>query len=353
MTDFDSKPGMHAIRFTGTGREYFGIWIVNILLTIVTLGIYSAWAKVRTARYMYDNTHLAGASFDYHGRPVAILKGRIVAVALIVAYQTAFQVDPLLGFVSMALLAAVVPWLIWKSLQFKLHNSSYRGIRFGFRGSLPKAYAAYLLAPLAAFLSLGIALPWAHQRIKKFQHEESRFGTAYFSFTAKARSFYRVYAVAALFLIGAIVLIASFAGVLFKTFQIADLTKALDPKAHGVLAGVGFLGLMLMTWFFISALLRTRLQNLIWNQTRLGSHRFDCRLRTGRVCWIQATNLLGIMLTFGLFTPFARIRMMRYRLQSISLVGDEDLDRFIAQAAPETGSVGEGVSDILDFDIAL
>ena len=38
-------------RFTGTAREYFGIWIVNILLTIVTLGIYSAWAKVRRMRY--------------------------------------------------------------------------------------------------------------------------------------------------------------------------------------------------------------------------------------------------------------------------------------------------------------
>ena len=64
--------------FTGTGREYFGIWIVNILLTILTLGIYSAWAKVRRTRYFYGNTRLAGASFDYHARPVQILIGRIV-----------------------------------------------------------------------------------------------------------------------------------------------------------------------------------------------------------------------------------------------------------------------------------
>ena len=42
------------LEFRGNGYEYFRIWIVNILLTIMTLGIYSAWAKVR-------NCYLAGA----------------------------------------------------------------------------------------------------------------------------------------------------------------------------------------------------------------------------------------------------------------------------------------------------
>ena len=36
--------GFHRIVFTGKASEYFGIWIVNVLLTILTLGIYSAWA---------------------------------------------------------------------------------------------------------------------------------------------------------------------------------------------------------------------------------------------------------------------------------------------------------------------
>ncbi len=33
------------INFSGRGSEFFGIWIVNVLLSILTLGIYSAWAK--------------------------------------------------------------------------------------------------------------------------------------------------------------------------------------------------------------------------------------------------------------------------------------------------------------------
>ena len=65
-------------RFTGTGGEYFRIWIVNVMLSVVTLGIYSAWAKVRRLQYFYRHTRISGASFDYHGNPLAILKGCIL-----------------------------------------------------------------------------------------------------------------------------------------------------------------------------------------------------------------------------------------------------------------------------------
>ena len=71
-------------QFSGKGSEYFRIWIVNLALTLLTLGIYSAWAKVRRLQYFYRHTALAGSSFDYHGDPKAILKGRIIAVVLLV-----------------------------------------------------------------------------------------------------------------------------------------------------------------------------------------------------------------------------------------------------------------------------
>jgi hypothetical protein len=54
-----------AFVFTGEWTEYFKIWIVNVLLTIVTLGIYAAWAKVRKRRYFYANTKLFGHTFEY------------------------------------------------------------------------------------------------------------------------------------------------------------------------------------------------------------------------------------------------------------------------------------------------
>src|SRR5271169_6261665 len=75
------------LRFTGNGEEYFGIWIVNLLLTIITFGIYSAWAKVRRLQYFYRHTELAGSSFDFHGTAIRIFIGRLVALAMLFAYN--------------------------------------------------------------------------------------------------------------------------------------------------------------------------------------------------------------------------------------------------------------------------
>ena len=184
---------IHHILFTGKGSEYFGIWVVNLLLTILTLGIYSAWAKVRRMQYFYRNTLLAGASFDYHGNPVAILKGRLIAVAMLVVYNVAGKADPLLGLAVGAVIVCVLPRLLLKSLQFRLHNSSYRGLRFRFTGTLNDAYVVFLLLPLASLFTLYLLAPFCHQRIKRFQHNNSAFGQTQFSINAPIRAFYSIY----------------------------------------------------------------------------------------------------------------------------------------------------------------
>src|SRR5258705_4823558 len=85
--------GPHQLRFTGTGASYFGIWIVNLLLTIVTIGIYSAWAKVRRLQYFYRHTELAGSSFDFHRSPIKILIGRLVALVILIAYHYTVRIQ--------------------------------------------------------------------------------------------------------------------------------------------------------------------------------------------------------------------------------------------------------------------
>lgn len=87
----------YPLQFTGYGKEYFKIWIVNIALTLVTFGIYSAWAKVRTMRWFYGHTLLDGQAFSYLATPIQILKGRLIAVAVLVAYYTATYFSPLAG----------------------------------------------------------------------------------------------------------------------------------------------------------------------------------------------------------------------------------------------------------------
>lgn len=337
--------------FTGSGSEYFRIWIVNLLLSLLTLGIYSAWAKVRRMRYFYDNTLLASSSFEYHGKPASILRGRVIAVLFVTAYNIAFKVSPEAGLAMLVILGMLVPWLVWKSLQFKLHNSSYRGIRFGFRGNAPRVYFIYLLLPLLTLLSAYLLAPFTHQRTKKFQHEESRYGSTPFSFHAGAVSFYKAYLLAFAVAAAGVALIgAGFSTTLIGIVKAGGIRHA-GPSAVPMV--VAFI-LAIYAWIFsVIPVFLTLTQNLIWNNTRLGPHRFQCHMKIGRMLFITMTNLVGVIITLGLFIPFAQVRMMKYRIESMSLYPVGSLDDFIAETHADAGATGEGMADLLDFDLSL
>jgi len=352
MITVDRRPALQSViveplRFTGSGSEYFRIWITNTFLSIITLGIYSAWAKVRRTRYFYANTHLSGASFDYHGKPTAILKGRIVALVLLVAYQLASESTSILAAVLFVLALGGMPWLIWKSLQFRLINSSYRGIRFGFAGSLPGAYIAYLLWPALASFSGFLLAPFAHQRIKRFQHTQSRYGAAQFDFSAGVGSVYLTYLKALLVLLAGLALL----GLLFSGALSTVTKRGVDRSTYGSL--LAFVAALYAWFVVVIPLFSAIMQNLVWNHTSIGPHRFESRVSPARVLFIALTNLAAIICTLGLYTPFAKIRMLKYRIESMALLADGSLDDFVADAQAQAGALGEGVADLLDFDLAL
>jgi uncharacterized membrane protein YjgN (DUF898 family) len=336
--------------FSGTGSEYFRIWIVNLLLSIVTLGIYSAWAKVRRLKYFYGNTTVANSSFEYHGNPIAILKGRFVAATLIIAYNLALKSSGIVALIMIIAVAFSMPWLVWKSLQFKLYNSSYRGIRFSFRGSLKQAYLVYLLWPLLSGITLLLAAPLAHQRLKRFQHQESRFGSTHFSFDATVGAFYKRYLMFfAIWIAGFAVICVLFGGAMFA----AVAGGGGMPDTAAAFAIFAFVFALYVWMFLVFPIFATLIQNLIWNNTRLGLHHFQSNMKWSRVSFIAITNIIGVICTLGLYMPFAQIRYMKYRVESMSLLPDGSLDHFVAATQAQTSATGEGISDLLDFDLSL
>jgi len=324
--------------FTGKGGEYFGIWIVNLLLTIVTFGIYSAWAKVRRMQYFYRNTALAGASFDYHGDPRAILKGRLIMFALFVVYNATVQFAPLIGLAVALALAGVMPFLLMRSLRFRAHNTSWSGLRFGFDGDPRGAYSVFLKWPILCGMTLYLLGPMWHQRLKQYQHSFARYGATPFTFDAPVGGFYRVYLMAFGIVIGGGILLAFAAAVGAKS---SLATAALTPLV--------FFGLVL----FVQPYVMAKLQNLVWNHTQVGPHRFDSRVAAGRLFFIFVTNLIGIVLTLGLYQPFAAVRLAKYRLESVSLLAAGPLDDFVAGQQQAVSATGEGAADVFDIDIAL
>lgn len=365
--------------FTGSGAEYFRIWVVNVLLSILTLGIYSAWAKVRRLQYFHRNTVVAGAVFDYDGDPKAILKGRLLAVFLLAAYQVSSGISALAAVAVILLLLAITPWLLARAFRFRMANTSYRGLHFRFRGSVAQAYRMLILFPillgvigvfawsmvatfardpgigvvllgiLLPLIALGGTVPLAHYLLKRYQHGNADFGQAPFFFHARAADFFKVYGKS----VGLVFLGVIPAGI-FATIT-AGAAEALQETAFGEVFALLYALLSAYVFYlFVQPYLESRVQNLVWNQTELGMHRFESRVRARTLLWIHASNLFLIALTLGLYKPFATIRLAKYRIESMTLVPGSDLDDFFADlSADDPGALGQEAGDLFDIDIAL
>lgn len=341
------------IRFTGRGAEYFGIWIVNLLLTILTVGIYSAWAKVRRLQYFYRHTELAGSTFDFHGTPGRILIGRVLALVLLGLYQYSVRLHSVMTLVIIVALAAVMPWLLRNSFRFWLYNSSWRGTRFHFRGSLAGAYRVFLLNGFLAIITLYILAPFMHHRLKQYQHGNTWFGKTQFSFTARAGQFYLIYLMllAALIAFG-ILVAASGVTTVFAAIAAQKQGGHVDPRALMRVLIVIYASLIILS-LLIGPLFQSMMTNLIWNNTRLGEHRIECRMSPWPLMWLGVSNLFMIVITLGLFYPWAIVRLTRYRLQCIQIHPATDLQEFEDSGPERVGAVGEEAATVFDFDIAL
>lgn len=318
-------------RFTGNGGEYFRIWIVNLLLSLVTLGIYSAWAKVRRERYFYGHTRVGDASFDYLASPVAILKGRLIAFAAFAVYAVAGHYLPLLQPAFFLLFMLLLPWLVVRSLQFRARNSAWRSVRFNFTGTHNDAFRLYVLWPILIIFTLGLIIPYIIFRQKQFLVANSRYGTSPFTFHASKGDFYEIYIVAFGILVGGFVLM---------------IGGSMLTPVLGLVLGVG---MYLLLFAYVSA----QTSNRVFNSSRLEGHGFRSTLNHYELMMIYLTNFIGIALTFGLFIPWARVRLAHYRAEHLQLLAAGDLNHFIASTTERVNSAGEEMGEMFDVDIGL
>ena len=258
------------LRFTADGWEYFRIWIVNVALTLLTLGIYSAWAKVRARRYLYGNIWLGDAAFDYTANPVAILRGRILVAIVLVLLSFAQILSIFYYYAALAVLAPLVPWVVVRARTFQLRNSRYRGIAFDFKGRFWDAAVWYPLLAVASVVTLGLAWPFRVFGRDRFLITESRFGNKPFRFIGEANSYYGVY-------VGVWVLTGIlFIGSCFVLLGIMVLEPDAEapPPAANFVTPVFFALVGLVSFVYI----RTRLLSYRWSCTQLGDSDFILQL---------------------------------------------------------------------------
>ena len=340
--------------FHGSGGEYFRIWIVNILLTIVTVGIYSPWAIVRKQRYICGNLQLANSYFDYLARPLIILRGRLLALLLLFAVVGSQWFFPQLYIFTFLIIGLVTPWLVVRARMFNMRYTSYRNIRFGFNPAYGEAYTAIFWFGFLAVISFGLAAPYAHYRRNKLVVGNTRWGNLNFRLGEVAGKFYFAYFVG--FCIG-IVLLAPATSLLgqLDVFAKGAEGDSVSPALSLAPIVFGFLCYFIIAKYIAAIILLTTT-----NHTHIGNslsgqqeHRLGCDWSMPAMLWIYVTNMIAIALSIGLLTPWAQMRILQYQLNRTWLDVSGGLDAVIASQPQTVSSLGEEIGDIFDVDIGL
>lgn len=374
----DQEPKEYRFAFTGRGGEYFGIWIVNLLLSILTLGIYSAWAKVRREQYFHRNTLLDEQPFDYTGKPLAILIGRIIALVVIGVGSALQNLNWELALGVTVFFMLAFPWVMVRSLRFRARNTRYRNLSFRFTGSTLGAFKVYswiylALAPMAVagillvpqlqaaamaepgampelnqaaiyfVASVGFSLllfvallPVYLHHIRAFLHSHIRYGNAQGGFQSSVGAFY-------------------------ATLVKAGLMSALAFVAFvAVIAVAGYLKkpwLFLLAYpilFLPQAFYTVALTNLTYDCATLGEQHFQSDMKVGEYLWLLFSNALLVAFTLGLAWPWAKVRLARYRLEHMAFIASPvALAAIAGEAGQEVAALGEEAAEFLDFDISL
>jgi uncharacterized membrane protein YjgN (DUF898 family) len=361
--------------FTGDGAEYFKIWIVNVLLTIVTLGIYSAWAKVRRLRYFYNNTKFAGSTFDFHGSPIAILKGRIIAVILIALLQI-----PIVGIVVLLIYIVALPFLLQRSFRFHMANTSYRNLRFNFTGSIGDAYKALML-PLGILFGIGflggllaalggsagkiigvaimvitvLALyllgPYLQYRLRRYMTKGSEIGVSPFDFHVKGVEYYVPYAIAFAFMMVLGVLM-SIVFTVVAGIGLSDMKDIKDLRGGSMVLVFGLLACFYLAMLAIGPIIISLVQNLVWRGTSLEGKRFHSELKTPGFVKLWMIVTLLTIITLGLYRPFAAVKLAKARVEAVSWTGSAD-DMVSVLREGNQRATGSEVADLMDVDIGI
>ena len=375
-----------AMRFTGSGSEYFRIWIVNLLLILVTVGLYYPFAKVRRLRYFYGNTQLGGEEFDFHGNPWKMLRGFLLMAALAGAYALASRASAWAALVALVAMAAIWPALVRASMQFRLANTSWRGLRFQFLGTTGDAYRAMWPMLLALLMYLGafafiaprdaepggaapnpvlgviaaagallvmVLTPWFWYSLKRYQHGHYAIGPVRTELRVGARPFYGVFLKSAglslLFLVPIFVLgfMAAFAGASAARGK-ADL--GILFLALPVVGVLSYLGMLIVAGSFV----QSRLQNLVWSNTRSRELRINSRLTARALAKLTAKNWLLTALTLGLYIPFARVAKARLMVEAVEVTTRHPPQVLTAALRGMGGdAAGDAAGDLLGFDVGL
>jgi uncharacterized membrane protein YjgN (DUF898 family) len=309
-------------RYEGTGGDLLGLSLGNAILTLLTIGIYSFWARNKVRQFHYGHTDLGGDRFAYHGTGNELLRGYfkamgiVVVLAMVLGFATALtggQQAPLLtqftitsGFyLALALLGV---FAVNGARRYRMSRSSWRGIRFSYHGDMMEFAKMILGGSLLSALSLGFYSAKFQNDRRAYLVNHARFGSEPFHYDATYEPLFKEWV---------------------KAFVLTIPT-------------LGFI------WVWYSAF-RHR---YFWSHTSIGGARFASDVTGEEIMVLSLTNILLTVFTLGIAVPWVITRTQAFWFSKLALAGPVDFAA-IQQRAQEASTTGEGLADNMDVDVGF
>lgn len=387
----------YPVEFSGTGGEFFRVWIVNVLLTVVTLGLFTPFARRRTARWFYGHTVVAGTPLEFTAQQRRMVFGFLLLVFLYIAFNVASETgqDAAVG-VMMLGAAALAPWFWGSAMRFRLNATRWRGVRLQFAAGWGEVYRAFWPVFVIALVWFGVAFAGAgffgaaEEGAKPAKPEPGQVATfaalvlggllvsvlclIRIEFNTKSLlvrrgriggqagrwkpvfgDFVRIWlATVGVFLAG--VLVVSLVGGLLVGGSIAALQGANERGLAAIMAIVTAVIVGIFMLFLASGPARAyreaRMFRLMWSNIGV-SHvaRFKSDLRIGRYVLLRVRNLVLTLLTLGFFRPFALVSEYRMKCESVTLHVKGSLDQLAGQLAREEQGLGDAIAAAAGLDL--
>ena len=364
MSDVVSPAPANVLVYDGRIGELYRIFVVNLLLTIVTLGVWRFWATTRIRRYLWSRTSSGGERFEYDGTGGQLFVGFLIAIGLVVAlFVVAIllsislrAISPILSLLPIILVYVAIAVLacgaVFSAQRYRLNHTIWRGIRGGMEGSMftyGLRAVGYYLAAAFTFYQL---LPWAWLRLTERRVNASAFGTLRFSCHCRASKVYLRFLVTFL---GVVVLGCAVFGTFawFERPLFALMTQQHDRFAQQILMRRLTIPLFAAYLVFglgttlISASFQAAFYRHLTSNTALGALRFSSDVVTMDLVKITVGNVLILVVTLGFGLPIIIHRNARFSTTHLLAAGALDLDQ-IGQSAQRVSRFGEGMFQALD-----
>ncbi|TAF60863.1 MAG: DUF898 family protein [Cytophagales bacterium] len=304
------------------GSKLFTATALNILLTIVTLGLYWPWAKASIMRYQIGTLELGGSRFVFHGTGKEMFKGFLMAALAFILLNsihitgTILHNDTLIAvgyFVLYAGILSLLPVIIHGSLRYRLSRTTWRGIRLGYKGDLKQLYGIFIPGALLSLVTLGLYSPFLFVATKRYIYQHIRFGHLEFEYD----------------------------GVGSEVFMMRLKNLLLILFTFG--------------WYGFAAM-RDEL-NYDYGHTILKQDgkvlRFHAKFKATELFTLGITSYFLSAFTLGLAFPWIWVNYMKYTLSSIVLQEPLLLDRVVQSQQIDRDASGDMMGDLLDLDIVF